>query len=50
MLLSLSVFQIVYLEKVPEYAIINEAVEIAKKRGHKGDHFVCKWSFEKCCS
>lgn len=36
MLLRLSVFQIVYLEKVPEYAIINEAVEIAKKRGHKG--------------
>lgn len=36
MLLRLSTFQIVYLDKVPEYAIINEAVEIAKKRGHKG--------------
>ena len=36
MLLRLSVFQIVYLDKVPEYAIINEAVEIAKKRGHQG--------------
>lgn len=35
-LLRLSVFQYVYLDKVPMYAIINEAVTIAKKRGHKG--------------
>ena len=26
----------VYLDKVPDHAIIFEAVEIAKKRGHKG--------------
>ncbi|MEW9676413.1 16S rRNA (cytosine(967)-C(5))-methyltransferase RsmB [Lentibacillus sp. L22] len=36
MLLRMSVYQIVYLSKVPDHAIINEAVEIAKKRGHKG--------------
>src|SRR5690625_2715021 len=36
MLLRLSVFQMLYLDKVPDYAIIHEAVEIAKKRGHKG--------------
>ena len=26
----------VYLDKIPDHAIIFEAVEIAKKRGHKG--------------
>ncbi len=36
MLLRLSVYQMVYLDKVPEHAILNEAVEIAKKRGHEG--------------
>lgn len=35
-LLRLSVYQMVYLSKIPEHAIVNEAVEIAKKRGHKG--------------
>lgn len=35
-LLRMSVFQYVYLDKIPMYAIINEAVSIAKKRGHKG--------------
>lgn len=35
-LLRMSVFQYVYLDKIPMYAIINEAVTIAKKRGHKG--------------
>lgn len=35
-LLRLSVYQIVYLSKIPEHAIVNEAVEIAKRRGHKG--------------
>src|SRR5699024_416053 len=35
-LLRMSVFQFVYLDKIPMYAIINEAVKIAKKRGHKG--------------
>lgn len=36
MLLRLSVYQMIYLDKVPDYAIINDAVEIGKKRGHKG--------------
>lgn len=35
-LLRLSVYQMVYLDKIPDHAIINEAVEIAKKRGNKG--------------
>ena len=32
MLLRLSVYQIVFLDRVPDHAIVNEAVEIAKKR------------------
>lgn len=36
MLLRMSVYQMVYLDKIPDYAIIHEAVEIAKQRGHKG--------------
>ncbi|MEC5422744.1 16S rRNA (cytosine(967)-C(5))-methyltransferase RsmB [Virgibacillus sp. C22-A2] len=36
MLLRMSIYQMVFLDKVPDHAIINEAVEIAKKRGHKG--------------
>lgn len=36
MLLRLSVYQMIYLDRVPERAVIHEAVEIAKKRGHKG--------------
>ncbi|WP_221564173.1 16S rRNA (cytosine(967)-C(5))-methyltransferase RsmB [Alkalihalobacillus sp. TS-13] len=35
-LLRLSVYQMVYLDRVPDHAIINEAVVIAKKKGHKG--------------
>lgn len=35
-LLRLSLYQIVYLSRVPEHAAVNEAVEIAKLRGHKG--------------
>ncbi|WP_026906067.1 16S rRNA (cytosine(967)-C(5))-methyltransferase RsmB [Paucisalibacillus globulus] len=36
MLLRMSVYQMVYLDKVPDHAIIHEGVEIAKQRGHKG--------------
>lgn len=36
MLLRMSIYQMVYLDKVPDHAIIHEAVEIAKQRGHKG--------------
>lgn len=35
-LLYMSVYQMVYLERVPDHAVIHEAVEISKKRGHKG--------------
>lgn len=34
--LRLSAYQMEYLEKIPDRAAIHEAVEIAKKRGHKG--------------
>ena len=38
-LLWMSIYQYVYLDKVPNHAIINEAVEIAKERGgyHNGN-------------
>lgn len=36
MLLRMSVYQMTFLDKVPDHAIIHEAVEIAKHRGHKG--------------
>ncbi|MFT8320887.1 MAG: 16S rRNA (cytosine(967)-C(5))-methyltransferase RsmB [Bacillus sp. (in: firmicutes)] len=35
-LLQLTLYQILYLDRVPDHAAIHEAVEIAKKRGHKG--------------
>lgn len=35
-LLRLTLYQMVYLDKVPDRAAIFEAVEIAKRRGHKG--------------
>lgn len=36
MLLRLSLYQMLYLDRVPDRAVIFEAVEIAKKRGHRG--------------
>lgn len=35
-LLRLTLFQMVYLDKIPDRAAVFEAVEIAKSRGHKG--------------
>lgn len=35
-LLRLSVFQMQYLDKVPDHAVLYDAVEIAKKKGHPG--------------
>ncbi|WNF24433.1 16S rRNA (cytosine(967)-C(5))-methyltransferase RsmB [Mesobacillus jeotgali] len=35
-LLRMTLYQMVYLDKIPERAAIFEAVEIAKRRGHKG--------------
>jgi 16S rRNA (cytosine967-C5)-methyltransferase len=36
LLLLLSLYQMKYLTKVPDHAVIYEAVAIAKKRGHRG--------------
>ncbi|MEX2460931.1 MAG: 16S rRNA (cytosine(967)-C(5))-methyltransferase RsmB [Paenibacillaceae bacterium] len=35
-LLRLSLYQVVYLERIPPHAIVNEAVNLAKKKGHQG--------------
>ncbi|QGH34489.1 16S rRNA (cytosine(967)-C(5))-methyltransferase RsmB [Gracilibacillus salitolerans] len=35
-LLYLSFYQMKYLDKVPDHAVIHESVEIAKRKGHKG--------------
>lgn len=35
-LLRLSIYQLVFLDRIPEHAVVNEAVTISKKRGHKG--------------
>lgn len=35
-LLRMSLYQIHYLSRIPAHAAVNEAVEIAKRRGHKG--------------
>ena len=35
-LLRLSIYQMIYLDKIPAHAILFEAVEVAKKKGHVG--------------
>lgn len=35
-LLRLSLYQMEYLDRIPEHAILNEAAKIAKARGHRG--------------
>lgn len=32
----MTLYQLVFLDRIPDHAAINEAVEIAKRRGHKG--------------
>lgn len=39
-LLRVTVYQLYYLERIPDFAAINEAVEIAKRRGRKASGFV----------
>ena len=34
-LLRLSLYQIVYLDRIPAHAVVHEAVEIAKRRDRK---------------
>lgn len=36
LLLRITVYQLFFLDRIPDHAAINEAVEIAKRRGHKG--------------
>ncbi|OXM85857.1 16S rRNA (cytosine(967)-C(5))-methyltransferase RsmB [Paenibacillus rigui] len=35
-LLRLSLYQMMYLDRIPEHAVVNEAVNLAKKKGHQG--------------
>ncbi|WP_372813516.1 16S rRNA (cytosine(967)-C(5))-methyltransferase RsmB [Paenibacillus sp.] len=35
-LLRLSFYQLYYLDRIPDHAIVNEAVNLAKRRGHSG--------------
>ncbi|UUZ86785.1 hypothetical protein LJK88_21510 [Paenibacillus sp. P26] len=35
-LLRLSFYQLYYLDRIPDHAIVNEAVNLAKRRGHQG--------------
>ncbi|GGF85090.1 ribosomal RNA small subunit methyltransferase B [Paenibacillus albidus] len=35
-LLRLSLYQILYLDRIPSHAAVNEAVNLSKKRGHQG--------------
>lgn len=35
-LLRLSIYQLVYLDRIPSHAVVNEAVQIAKTNGHGG--------------
>lgn len=35
-LLFLSIYQMVFLDRIPSHAIVSEAVNIAKRRGHQG--------------
>jgi 16S rRNA (cytosine967-C5)-methyltransferase len=35
-LLRLSFYQIYYLDRIPDHAVVNEAVNLAKRKGHQG--------------
>ncbi len=35
-LLRLSLYQLMYLDRIPPHAAVNEAVNLAKRRGHQG--------------
>lgn len=39
-LLLMSLYQLIYLDKIPDYAIIHEAVQIAKKENYHSSQFV----------
>ncbi|WP_373456885.1 16S rRNA (cytosine(967)-C(5))-methyltransferase RsmB [Paenibacillus sp. MDMC362] len=35
-LLRISLYQVVYLDRIPDHAVVSEAVNLAKRRGHQG--------------
>lgn len=35
-LLRMSLYQLIWLDRIPAHAVVNEAVKLAKKRGHQG--------------
>ncbi|MBE1446333.1 16S rRNA (cytosine(967)-C(5))-methyltransferase RsmB [Paenibacillus sp. OAS669] len=35
-LLRMSFYQMMYLDRIPDHAVVNEAVNLAKKKGHQG--------------
>ncbi|GAB6990503.1 16S rRNA (cytosine(967)-C(5))-methyltransferase RsmB [Paenibacillus pini] len=35
-LLRMSLYQIMYLDRIPDHAVVNEAVNLAKRHGHQG--------------
>ncbi|WP_082341539.1 16S rRNA (cytosine(967)-C(5))-methyltransferase RsmB [Paenibacillus solani] len=35
-LLRISLYQIMYLDRIPDHAVVSEAVNLAKRRGHQG--------------
>ncbi|WP_407268008.1 16S rRNA (cytosine(967)-C(5))-methyltransferase RsmB [Radiobacillus sp. PE A8.2] len=35
-LLYMSIYQLTFLDRIPDHAVLNESVEVAKIRGHKG--------------
>ncbi|MGV2643781.1 16S rRNA (cytosine(967)-C(5))-methyltransferase RsmB, partial [Clostridium perfringens] len=35
-LLRISLYQVVYLDRIPDHAVVSEAVKLAKRRGHQG--------------
>lgn len=39
-ILRISIYQIAYLDKIPEFAVVNEAVELAKNKSPKGAKLV----------
>ena len=42
-LLMLSLYQLLYLDKIPAHAVVNDAVNIAKNRGNKkGAEKICQ--------
>lgn len=46
-ILRMGIYQIVFLDKVPKSAAVDESVNLAKRYGHKGSSRFCKCNFKK---